>query len=131
MARPVTMMDVRAALRDDRFLDMFPELDELVMRFKKQKHCGSCGVELARQVIEQFPDRVRLYFPGRDVLTPAQEVSVIAGNERIQVINCHVDELEAKLRKQVTPGVKKFMVPARDGDQITVIIHYPGYVEAS
>jgi len=130
MSRPVTMMDVRAALRDGRFIDQFPELSGLVGRYKTQKHCGSCGVELARAIIERFPDRVREYFPGRDVLAPREEVAAVAATEDFEVINCHVGELEARLRK-LRPGVKKFVSPARWQDQITVIVHYLGYVEAT
>lgn len=129
MARPVTMMDVRAALRDDRFLAQFPELSGLVGRYRTQKHCGSCGVELARAIIEKYPERVREYFPGREVLTPREEAAAVAATEDYTVINCKTTELEAKLRR-LPPG-RKYVTVARWQDEVTVIVNHLGYIEAS
>lgn len=119
MSRPVTMMDVRGALHDRRFLDMFPELASLADRYTKSPQCGSCGVALAREIIQRFPERLGDYFVGRDL--PVHQDGT--EDRQFEVINCHVDDLEAKLRG-LPPGVSKHVALARWEDQVTVVIQF-------
>src|SRR4051794_7495882 len=49
----------------------------------------SCGVPLAHRVLAEFPERLREYFPGRDIAAPEAEPSPAPG---WPVINCRCDE---------------------------------------
>jgi hypothetical protein len=118
--KPVGLMDIKQALHDERFRSLFPELEREIDQTLRKPNCGSCGVPLARKILNDYPDRVGGYFPGRPVLRPEDEAKQLADNHWT-VINCHVNDLEAKL-KQLPPGRKQLAV-TRHGDQVTCVVN--------
>jgi len=118
--KPVGLMDVRAALNDYRFRDLFPELRHEIDKFLAEPKCGACAVPVVKEIMNKFPERVEQYFPGRKVVRPDDEAKKLAENN-FTVINCHIDELEARLRK-LNPG-RKIIVAARYANEITVIVN--------
>ena len=120
--KPVGLMDVRQALlADDRFQNLFPEMKAEIDKFLKDpRRCGSCVVPLAKEILNHFPDRVEKYFPGRLVIRPEDESKKLA-EHNYTIINCHINELEEKLRR-LPAGGKRYLSLARFEDQVTVIV---------
>jgi hypothetical protein len=113
-------MDVRQALHDDRFRSLFPELHHEIEKYVKQPKCGACAVPVVREILNKYPDRVAKYFPGRTVVRPEDEAKTLSENN-FTVINCHIDQLEDKLRR-LPPGRKQLAI-TRYEDQVTVVIN--------
>jgi len=120
LGKVVGLMDVRAALNDERFRKLFPELNHQIDKYLKDPKCGSCSVPLVREILHKYPDRVKEYFPGRTVVTPDDEKRQLSENNW-SVINCHITDLEKKLRA-LPPGRKQLAI-ARFEDQVTVVIN--------
>lgn len=118
--RVVGLMDVRMALSDDRFRDLFPELRHEIDKYLQEPKCGSCAVPVAREIMNKYPERVEKYFPNRKVIRPDDEAGKLSEN-KFTVINCDVAELEAKLRK-LPPGRKQLAI-TRYENQVTVVIN--------
>lgn len=114
--KPVGLLDVRAALNDARFRDLFPEVKHEIDKYLAQPKCGACAVPVVREILTKFPERVKKYFPGRQLA-----VLEDATDNRFTVINCGIEELESKLRK-LGPG-RKQLAMARYEDQVTVVIN--------
>lgn len=68
----------------------------------------------------QAKSQLQAYYPNRSVANLDEEAKKLADNN-FSVINCHVDELEARLRK-LPPGRKQLAV-ARFEDTITVVVN--------
>lgn len=113
-------MDVRQALHDERFRNLFPELRHEIDKLLKQTNCGSCMVPLSRKILNDYPDKVQEYFPNRKVVRPDDEAKALAENHWT-VVNCHVDELEGHLKK-LPPGRVQLAI-TRYGDQVTCVIN--------
>lgn len=116
--RPVTLMDVRQALRDQRFTELFPELSDEITKAQQNLTCGSCAVPVARKILAEYSDRLGTYFPGRPVVQPADEKKSPAAVPR--VYNGPCDGLEAWLRK--LPHVPAQVTAARWQNECTVIV---------
>lgn len=116
----VGLMDVRSALHDDRFQALFPELKHEIDKFLSEPKCGACAVPVIREILNKFPERVEKYFPGRKVVKPDDEAKKLAENN-FTVINCHIDELEDKLRR-LAPGRKQLGI-TRYADQVTCVVN--------
>lgn len=120
MPEKISFLKVKQALLDPRFRDSLPptfapEID----KFLKNPGC-SCNVPIYKKVLSEGGDQLRLYFPDLEYVPPAIEAERMAQNNWI-VINCHVDDLEARLKK-LPPG-RKQVEAARHGDQVTVIVN--------
>jgi len=113
-------MDVRAALNDYRFRDLFPELKHEIDKYMADPKCGACAVPVIKEILNRYPQRVEEYFPGRKVVRPDDEAKKLSENN-FTVINCHVNELEERLRK-LPPGRKQLAI-TRYEDQVTVVIN--------
>jgi hypothetical protein len=113
-------MDIRQALHDPRFRDAFPEHVREFEQLDARPGCGTCAVPLARKILNDHPDRVAKFFPGRAVVRPEDEAATLAQNQWT-VINCHVSELEDKL-KALPPGRKQVAI-TRHADQVTCVIN--------
>lgn len=118
--KTVGLMDIRMALTDDRFREMFPELQHEIDKYLKEPKCGSCAVPVVKEILNKYPERVEKYFPNRKVIRPNDEALKLSENNFI-VINCHINELENKLRK-LGPG-RKQLAATRYEDQVTVIVN--------
>jgi len=111
----------KALLTDGRFREsLSPALKEEVTKFLANPGCPSCSVPLIRRILSECPDQLRQYFAGREIADPTEEIQKLAKNNW-SVINCHVDELEDKLKK-LAPGRKQIAV-ARYDDQVTVVVN--------
>lgn len=113
-------MEVREALRDGRFRDAIPL--ELRDEVAKYLHCPSCAtnIHLYRKILKSCGEQLQEYFPGREVINEAEEIENLATNNFL-VINCHINELEGKLRS-LSKGRKQIAI-TRYEDQITAIIN--------
>lgn len=118
MQNKVNILEIKQALWDQRFRDLFPELKADINKFLHDPGC-SCNVPLYRKILG-YKDALQKYFPTKVIETPEEEMEALAKNEW-RVINCHKDELEEKLRR-LGPGRKQIAV-ARFEDQVTVVIN--------
>lgn len=116
--KPLTLLDVKQALWDERFRDLFPEHRDEIREFLNNPGCA-CNVDLYRKLMEH-KDRLAQYFPTRQIVTPKEEIDALARN-RWKVINCRAADLEKELKKLGT-GRKQIAV-ARWEDQVTVVVN--------
>lgn len=118
--KPVGIIDIKQALHDDRFCNLFPELQHEIDRLKKQPSCGSCSIPLAHTILNTYSDRVEKYFPNRKVIKPKEEAKTLSENHW-QVINCSINDLEGELKK-LPPGRMQLAI-TRYEDQVTVVVN--------
>ena len=117
----IGLMDVKNALKDKRFRESLPpELSADLVKYMQNPACGGCGTKLFRKILKDCVKQLRDYFPGQEVANEEEEILKLAENHWT-VINCHIDELEDRLRK-LPPGRKQLDV-ARHLDQVTVVIN--------
>jgi hypothetical protein len=113
-------MEVKLALQDPRFRDSLPiEFQDDVAKFLSNPTCA-CNVPIYRKVLKNCAKQLIEYFPGNEITNEEVEIQKLSQNHWT-VINCHVSELEAKLRA-LPPG-RKQIAPARYGDQVTVVVN--------
>lgn len=113
-----------AILKDHRFRELFPELQDDFAAVLSNPGCG-CNIPVYKKVLE-YKDRLIKYFPNREVETPQEEVEQLSKNEWT-VINCKIDELEKYLKQYHGQGRKQLAV-ARYEDKVTVIINDLGII---
>jgi hypothetical protein len=120
MAKKITLLDVKQALRDERFRKSLPpELDDLVRKYNQNRACP-CNTKLYGRILRDCKEQVAKYFPNRELPNIDEEISKLSENHWT-VISCHINDLEKKLRK-LPPGRKQLDV-ARWEDQVTVVIN--------
>lgn len=113
--------DVKAALHDARFRDTLPPaLIPDVQKFLRNPGCA-CNAPIYRKVLQHCPDQLKLYFPSKAYVPPDEEEPDPQRN-RWSVINCHVDELDARIKLLHKIGRKQIAI-ARHEDQVTVLIN--------
>lgn len=113
-------MDVKQALRDKRFRESLPnDFMEDMQKYLQNPGCA-CNVPIYKKIMIQAKSQLQAYYPNRSVANLDEEAKKLADNN-FSVINCHVDELEARLRK-LPPGRKQLAV-ARFEDTITVVVN--------
>jgi len=113
-------MQIKDALRDNRFRDVLPiEYQEEVAQFIQDPGCP-CNVPLYRKILRDCKKQLRDYFPGKEISDEKEEIQRLSQNHW-SVISCHIDQLEKKLRS-LPPGRKQLDV-ARYEDQVTVVIN--------
>lgn len=119
MKNKLTLLEIKQALWDQRFRDLFPEHQKEITVFLKDPGCA-CNVQLYRKLMG-YGDRLQKYFPTKEITKEAieEEVKKTPQNQWT-VINCHIDKLEERLKK-LPPG-KKMISLARYQDQVTVVI---------
>jgi hypothetical protein len=118
--KKITLMDVKAALKDSRFrLSLPKEMEKEVNDFLNNPGCP-CNVPLYRKVFKECKEQLEKYYPNSEAPDESEEIQKLAENQWT-VISCHIDELEKKLRK-LGPGRKQLDM-ARYEDQVTVIIN--------
>lgn len=120
MSRPIGLLDVKAALRDKRFRESLPsDFAEDMQKYLQNPGCA-CNVPIYKKIMMQAKPQLQAYYPNRSVANLEEEAKKLADNN-FSVINCHVDELEARLRK--LPSGRKQIAITRFEDQITVVIN--------
>lgn len=120
MSRPIGLMEVKQALRDARFRASLPEsFKEDMQKYLNNPGCA-CNVPIYQRIMRDAKKELQAYYPSRSVADLDEEVKKIAENHW-SVVNCHISELEGKLRK-LPPGRKQVTV-ARYEDQVTVVIN--------
>lgn len=109
----------QAFLSDTRFRDLFlPDLKNEMDEALKNPTCA-CNRKLYDRFFE-FPDRLAKYFPDREIESIQEQVDSLSKNQ-FTVINCHITELETRL-KRLPPGRKQIAV-TRFQDQVTAIVN--------
>lgn len=121
--RKLGMLEIKQALLDQRFRDMFPEYLDEINKFMRKPGCA-CNRPLYEKIFEH-KDRLEKYFPGRILESPKEEAALLAHNNWT-VINCQIGELESRLRK-LPPGRKEIAI-SRYEDKVTVIVNDLGIV---
>lgn len=113
-------MDVKKALRDKRFRDSLPiEFTEELQKYLQNPGCA-CNVPIYKKIMTDAKEQLQTYYPNRSVANLDEEAQKLAENH-FSVINCHVDELEEKLRK--LPNGRKQIAVTRYEDFVTVVIN--------
>lgn len=115
MKRKLGILDVKQALFDEKFQNLFPELKEDIQKVLKDPTCA-CNRAVYLKFFH-YKDRLEKFFPNRYV-EPVEEG--LAENTW-SVINCHIGELEKKLK--ALPNGRKHLAIARFEDQVTVIVN--------
>lgn len=126
MNRKLGILDVKQALYDVKFQALFPELKEDIEKAIKDPTCA-CNRSIYVKFFK-YKDRLKTYFPNREVETQEEETERLVSTPwlGVKVISCHINDLEAKLRK--LPGTQKQIAIARWEDQVTVILNDLGFV---
>lgn len=120
MSRPISVLDVKKALRDSRFRDSLPEeFSEDLNKYLQNPGCA-CNMPIFKKIMTEGKEHLKAYFPNRPVADLDQEIKKLSENN-FSVINCKAIELQEKLRK-LPPGRKQIAV-ARHEDEVTVIIN--------
>lgn len=113
-------MDVKQALRDKRFRESLPnDFTEDMQKYLQNPGCA-CNVPIYKKIMIQAKTQLQAYYPNRSVANLEEEAKKLADNN-FSVINCHVDELEARLRK--LPSGRKQIAVTRFEDQVTVVVN--------
>lgn len=141
---PITLADIKAALRDPSFIASLPaSLNGEMQKYMQNPGCN-CNMSVVQKIINEATEQVKAYFPTKD-LTGAKEavkeaVKEAASNipkiehsqpnqqqqnpsvkNNFSVINCSIGEVEQRL-KGLPPGRKQIAM-ARYEDQVTVIVN--------
>jgi glycerophosphoryl diester phosphodiesterase len=118
--KKISLIDVKKALKDSRFRLILPsEMSKEVDSFLDNPGCA-CHTPLFRKILRDCKEQLKKYYPDMDVPDEEEEIRKLAENNW-SVMNCHVDELERKLRS-LGPGRKQIAV-ARYEDQVTVVVN--------
>lgn len=118
--KKIGLIDVKKALRDSRFRMSLPkELEKDIAQYLNNPGCA-CNMPLYRKILRDCGEQLRRYFPGQEVTDEKEEIAKLAENHWT-VINCHISELEDRLRK-LSPGRKQLDI-ARYDDQVTVVVN--------
>ena len=117
--RKVGLLDVKAALQDERFKGTLPEE---MQKELKDISCSSCPANTTfyQRILRECRTQLKEYFPAREVSDIQAENKKLSENHW-NVINCHIDDLESKLKK-LPPGRKQLDL-SRHEDQVTVVIN--------
>lgn len=124
--KKITLNDIKTAMRDVKFrLSLPPELKDDIAKYEKNPGCA-CNLSVYKNIIRLATPQIQEYF-GKD-----SEIENIEPNlEKLAennwtVINCHVNELENKL-KALPKGRKQISI-ARYEDLVTVIVNELNYI---
>ncbi len=121
--KKITLLDIKGALKDGRFRDMLPqqdtELQKMLTEYNQNRSCP-CNHDLYRKILKEHKNALLKFFPGREPSNEEEELRKLAQNHW-SVINCHVEELEKKLRR-LPPGRKQIAI-TRFEDMVTVVVN--------
>jgi hypothetical protein len=113
-------MDVKQALRDSRFRESLPSsFQEEIQKYLQNPGCA-CNVPIYKKIMSEAKEQLQTYYPNRSVAHLEEDAKKLAENH-FSVINCHIDELEEKLKK--LPIGRKQLAVARYEDTVTVVVN--------
>ncbi len=113
----ISISEVQKALKDPNFRKSLPEeLKSDLQKYDQNPNCP-CNYGIYKNVLKFAGSQLKSFFPGGDVVIEEEKLP----QNQWGVINCHINELEEKL-KGLPPGRKQVAV-ARYLDQITVIVN--------
>jgi hypothetical protein len=116
--KKVTLLDVKQALKDERFRKSLPDhLLPEVQKFLQNPSCP-CNLPIYKLVLAECQQQLVQYFPSRVPSDPAEEALRLSQNQWT-VVNCKVEALESELRK-LPPGGKQVAL-ARWTDEATLV----------
>lgn len=118
--KQVTLMDVKQALRDSRFRESLPVTFSDDLRKYQQNPGCACNVPFYKKIMTEARESLQAYYPNKSIVSLEEDARKLAENN-FSVINCHVNELEEKMRK-LSLGRKQIAI-SRYEDQVTVIIN--------
>ena len=120
ISRPVSLMDVKQALRDIRFREKLPDsFKEEIHKYQQNPGCA-CNVPLYKRIMTEAKDVLQNYYPNKSVVSLEEDAKKLADNN-FSVINCHIKDLEENLKK-LSIGRKQIAI-CRYEDQVTAIIN--------
>lgn len=121
MKRKISLLDVKQALMDERFIESLPEsLKEGSKKYLKDPGCA-CNHNFIVQVLKEAKNQLHEYYPNaKEITDPDKDLERLSKNNW-KVFSCHIDELEKKM--QALPPGRKQVDMARWQDQVTVIIN--------
>lgn len=109
---------MKQALKDGRFRDQIPlEMRDDVAKYLQNPGCP-CNVPLYRKLLKHCSKQLKEYYPDGEI-SETEEPNLIENH--FSVINCHINELAAKL--QALPLGRKHVAVARFEDQVTCVIN--------
>ena len=119
--KKISLLDVKQALQDERFVASLPEsLQKDAEKYIKDPGCA-CNNTFIVSILKDATKELREYYPAAtEVVDPDEELEKLAKNNW-KVFSCHIDELESKL--QLLPQGRKQIDMARWEDQVTVIVN--------
>jgi len=116
----ISIKEVQEALKDINFRQSLPpELETDIKKYEKNPSCP-CNLEVYRNILKYASKQLKDRFPNQEVMNPDIEMPLLVKNNWT-VINCSVDQLEAKL-KELAPGRLQIAI-ARWENQVTVIVN--------
>lgn len=120
MSRNINLMEVKQALRDQRFRDSLPEsFREELQKYLQNPGC-SCNMPIYKKILIEAQEQLKKYYPNRPIANLDEDIKKLAENNW-RVINCHKDELEKELKK--LPKGRKQIAITRFEEQITVVVN--------
>lgn len=121
----IRLSDVKSALADPRFRSSLGlEFSEDIAKYLTNPGC-KCNLNIYRRIVREAKDKLLTYFPQKtEVEDESIELEKFAQNH-FSVINCHVDELEKKLKS--LPAGRKQLAICRFEDQVTAVINELDY----
>jgi len=124
MSTPISVLDVKNALKDENFRNTLPEsLKEPVQKFLSNPNC-SCNLKIYQLILAEAKDQIISYYPDKAYVNPddqvKEQVNRLSQNN-FKVINCSIGELEETMKK--LPAGRKQVTLARWEDQVTVLIN--------
>lgn len=117
----ISINEVKNAMKDIKFRLTLPEeLKSDVQKYEQNPSCP-CNLPIYKKILQQARKQLQDYYPGKeiDIITDDLE-------NNFSVINCHISELESKLRN-LPPGRKQIAI-TRYLDQVTVIINEINFI---
>jgi DNA-binding transcriptional MerR regulator len=118
--KKIRIQEVKQALRDPEFRKKLPpELKTDVQKYEQNPGCP-CNLPIYMSILKKAAKQLMEYYPNQEVENPDEELMKLAENH-FSVINCHIDELEKKLKS--LPSGRKQIAVARYEDQVTVIVN--------
>lgn len=120
MSRPVSLMDVKQALRDSRFRESLPiGFKDDIQKYLNNPGCA-CNVPIYKKIMTDAKQQLQEYFPNRSIANLDDEAKKLSENHW-RVINCKAEDLEKELRK--LPNGRKQIAVARFEDMVTVVVN--------
>lgn len=118
--KKINLIDIKQALWDDRFCKLFPEYELQIDKFKKDPGC-TCNSALLRSILKN-KDKLKIYFPNREVITQEEEQEEIQKSPNsFKVINCNIFNLGDNIKQ--FPKGKRLVCASRFKDKITIVLN--------